>query len=137
MIRAEDLGEALGFGSVPDEELVGILGGVLPLSRWEAGRRVAYFHPVQGHVLDVVYNRDGRIASCEPGAGFTPELLETLRERTKAAFAADAGSEVRRDVLQRPGDPRLLAAPERFADPARSARGTAARCGVARAPVCS
>ena len=99
MITADDLAAAIGLGKVPDEELVGILGGVLPLSRWESGRRVAYFHPQQGHVLDVVYGRGGRIVGVEPATGLTTELLDELRVLASSAFEEDATYEVCRDPL--------------------------------------
>jgi hypothetical protein len=38
----ETLGDSLGLWRVPDEELVGILGGMFPLGRWESGDRVTY-----------------------------------------------------------------------------------------------
>ncbi|HEX8859617.1 MAG TPA: hypothetical protein VGC06_11115 [Actinomycetes bacterium] len=99
MISEETLGDALGLGRVPDEELVSILRDVLPLSRWESGERVTYFHPERGHALDVVYDRHGQIVRYEPGLGLTDELVRTLRECAEAAFAADVGVEVRRGVL--------------------------------------
>ncbi len=84
---------------VRDEELVGLLGSVLPLSQTESGDRVSYFHPEQGHALDVVYGKRGRIVRCEPGPALTDELIATPRERAEAALAPDTGFEVRRDVL--------------------------------------
>ena len=45
MISAAELGDALGLGRVRDEELVGLLSSVLPLSQTESGDRVSYFHP--------------------------------------------------------------------------------------------
>jgi len=72
---------------------------VFPLSRWESGDRITYFHPERGHALDVVYNKHGQIMRYEPGPGLTDELVATLRERAEVAFAPDTGSEVRRDVL--------------------------------------
>lgn len=99
MISKEMLGDALGLGSVPDGELVGILADVLPLSRWESGKRVTYLHPEQGHVLDVVYDKHGRIACCEPGPGLTEDLVATLRKHVAGAYGPDAGFEIRRDVL--------------------------------------
>ena len=99
MIDPQQLGDAVGLGSVPDNELVGVFHGVLSLSRWESGRRIEYFHPQEGHLLDVVYGKDGRIASLEPTRASTAELLETLRARAETSFGPEAGYEVRRDLL--------------------------------------
>jgi hypothetical protein len=99
LVSAEELYEVLGGGRVSDEELLAVLGGVFSLSRWESGQRVSYFHSEHGHALDLVYNRHGRIARCEPGEGLTPELVETLGARVSRIVADDVGSEVRRDVL--------------------------------------
>lgn len=99
MISAAELGDALGLGRVRDEELVGLLSSVLPLSQTESGDRVSYFHTEHGHALDVVYDKRGRIVRCDPGPALTNELTATLRERAAAALAPDTGFEVRRDVL--------------------------------------
>jgi hypothetical protein len=99
LINGKMLGDALGLGRVPDDELVGVLNNVFPLTRWESGRRITYFHPEHGQALDLVYAKRGQILRCEPGPGMTEELLATLRERTEAAFAPEAGFEVIRAVL--------------------------------------
>lgn len=99
VITADDLAATIGLGNVPDDELVGILGGVLPLSRWESGRRVSYFHPQEGHALDVVYGRDGQIVAVHPATGLTTGLLDKLREQASFAFEEDATSEVCCDPL--------------------------------------
>ncbi len=91
IISAETLSDALGLGRVPPEELVSVLAGVFPLSRWESGDRITYFHPERGHALDVVYNKHGQIMRYEPGPGLTDELVATLRERAEVAFAPDTG----------------------------------------------
>jgi hypothetical protein len=96
---AETLSAALQVGHVPDEELVSVLGTVLTLTRWESGNRVSYFHPEQSHALDLIYDRHGHIASCEPGEGLTDELVEVLASLVRTALGSDAGFEVRRDVL--------------------------------------
>jgi hypothetical protein len=125
MISEATLGDALGLGRVPDEELVSILRDVLPLGRWESGERVTYFHPERGHALDVVYDRHGQVVRYEPGPGLTDELVRTLRECAEAAFAADVGVGVRREVLfSIPRDQRVLATRRRLADPPRSPAGT-------------
>jgi hypothetical protein len=99
VISAAELGDAFGLGRVRDEELVGLFGSVFSFSQTESGNRVNYFHPEQGHALDVVYGKHGRIVRCEPGPALTDELIATLRERVEAALAPDTGFEVRRDVL--------------------------------------
>jgi hypothetical protein len=99
MINAATLGDALRLGQVADEELVGIFGTVFLLARWESNDRVNYFHSEQGHVLDVVYSKRGQILGFEPGPGLTDELIAELREQVDAAFAQDAGVEVRRGLL--------------------------------------
>lgn len=98
-MNADDLAAAVGLGNMPDEELIGILSGVLPLSRWESGRRVSYFHPQEGHALDIVYGRDGKIIALEPATGLTTELLDDLRELASSVFDEPASYEVCRDPL--------------------------------------
>jgi hypothetical protein len=90
---------ALQIGRVPDEEVVEVLGSVLPLRRWESGNRVSYLHPEQGHVLNLVYTRRGRVAACEPGPGLTDDLVEEIANLGQAALGSDTGHEVRRQVL--------------------------------------
>jgi hypothetical protein len=99
MINAATLGDALRLGEVADEELTGIFGTVFPLARWESNDRVNYFHSEQGHVLDVVYSKRGQILRFEPRPGLTDELVAELREHVDAAFAQDAGVEIRRGLL--------------------------------------
>jgi hypothetical protein len=94
-----DLGGVLGVGRVPDDEILGVLGGVFPMSRYESERRVSYFEPRQGHALDIVFGKDGQIASCEAGPDLTRELVATLRERCEASFNENASYEVARAVL--------------------------------------
>lgn len=97
-ITVEMLADAVGLGRVPDQEVVGILHGLLPLSRLDPGESVAYFHPDLGHVLDVQYD-NGEIVRVEPREGLTREFLETLRSTVGEAFAEDAAIEVRRGVM--------------------------------------
>jgi hypothetical protein len=99
MINAATLRFTLRLGEVADEELTGILGTVFPLARWESIRSGDYFHPEQGQVLDVIYSKRGRILRLEPGPGLTPERIGELRKQVDAAFAQDAGVEVRRGLL--------------------------------------
>jgi len=99
MINAATLGDALRLGEVADEELTGIFGTVFPLARWKSNDRVNYFHSKHGHVLDVVYSKRGQILRFEPRPGLTDELVAELREHVDAAFAQDAGVEIRRSLL--------------------------------------
>lgn len=98
VISGEALTEAISLGRIDDDELLGLLAELFPLSRWSDGRRVTFFHPQQGHVLDAVYDRHGRIAACEPQAGLTSEL-QGLRDRVTDAVNALRAWEVRRDPL--------------------------------------
>ena len=105
MIDDSRLAEALGIGSIPDDELVAIVSSIFPFSRWEntdrgSRRRISYFHPEHGHVLDLIFGKDRRsITGCHVGAGLTVEFLQSLQEQCSAAIADEAGYKIRRVVL--------------------------------------
>ena len=127
MVDAATLRDALRLGDVADQELTAIFGTVFPLARWESNDRVNYFHSEQGHVLDVVYSRRGQILRFEPGPGLTDELVRELRQQVDAAFAQDAGVEVRRRPVVRHASSQWLLAPRRrLADPPGATAGTTA-----------
>jgi hypothetical protein len=93
-----DLADALGVGRVPDDEIRAVVSTLFPLSRWEDETRVSYFDPEQGHVLDLVYDRDGVIADCEASQEM-PALAGELREKVAAELADDGSTVIYREVL--------------------------------------
>ncbi|MER7362669.1 hypothetical protein [Nonomuraea wenchangensis] len=100
MVDAATLNAALQVGVVPDGELADLLSSLFPMSKWESGTQVAYFHPEAGHVFDLLYSkRSGRILRGVPGPGLTDELVAQVRELTVAASAPDTELEIRREIL--------------------------------------
>jgi hypothetical protein len=98
MINTDELGDVLRLGSIPDEELAGVLGGFFPLSGWQSENCVTYFNE-QGHVLDLVYSKNGHVMRCEPGPELTDEIVAMLRKHTEVAFESDTGFDVRRTIM--------------------------------------
>lgn len=101
----QDNGSPLGAGPILEEELTGLLGGIVenleltlrvPL-RWEAGTLLTaagILERAAANLLDVERRLEGRLHSLRQGRAYLTRKADALRSAGRAALPAEADHKV-------------------------------------------
>jgi hypothetical protein len=98
MWSADELGNALRLGSVPDDELTMVLSDILPRGAQFQHNQVEYRTNEDETALTLSY-KDGRIVSARPGPALTLELQDKISEQIQQILLDDSPTIILRSIL--------------------------------------